>query len=177
MIRKVVENVFDPGLEPPLVVIGHDARAVRKALEGIAVRYVVNPSYAQGLSSSLKSGLAALGADVDGVLVCLGDMPRIAADDVRAIVDAFDPRRGAEIIVPTFEGKRGNPVLFARRFFPEMLEIQGDVGARHLIGAYGDHVREVPRDHAGVLFDIDTPDMLRKYRRRDVQAVPSGDRP
>ena len=168
MIRKVVENVLNAGLEPPLVVIGHDAQAVSGALEGIAVRYAINPSYAQGLSSSLKSGLAALGPDVDGVLVCLGDMPRVAADDVRAIVTAFDPAQGAEIIVPTFEAKRGNPVLFARRFFPEMLEIRGDVGARHLIGAYADHVREVPREHAGVLFDIDTPDMLQKYRRREV---------
>ena len=150
------------------MVIGHDARAVSEALEGIGVRYAINPSYAQGLSSSLKSGLAALGCDVDGALVCLGDMPRVTADDVNALVTAFDPAQGAEIILPTFKGKRGNPVLFARRFFSEMLEIRGDVGARHLIGAYADHVRDVPRDHAGILLDIDTPDMLQKYRRREV---------
>ena len=168
MIRKVVENLLGPGLEPPLVVIGHDAQAVSGALEGLALRYAINPSYAQGLSSSLKSGIAALGCDVDGALICPGDMPRIGADDVQALISAFDPAEGAEIIVPTFAGKRGNPVLFARRFFSEMLEIQGDVGARHLIGAYSDHVREVPRENAGILLDIDTADMLHKYRRRDV---------
>lgn len=168
MIRKVVENMCATGLEPPLVVLGHQAQAVSAVLEGLAVRYAINPSYAQGLSSSLKAGLVALGSDMDGVLVCLGDMPRVRPGDIQALLNAFDPAEGAEIIVPTFEGKRGNPVLFAQRFFSEILEIQGDVGARHLIGAYGDYVRDVPRDHAGILLDIDTPDMLQKYRRREI---------
>ena len=107
-----------------------------------------------------RSGLAALPETADGALVCLGDMPRVAAADIERLIDAFNPVEGRAIIVPTRHGKRGNPVLWAKRFFPEMQEIAGDVGARHLIGAYPESVAEVEMASDGVLTDIDTPQAL-----------------
>jgi molybdenum cofactor cytidylyltransferase len=83
----------------------------------------------------------------------------VRADMIDRLIGAFDPARGALIVVPTIEGKRGNPVLWSRRFFPELAGLEGDVGARNLIGTYGEAVAEVPAD-AAALLDIDTPEAL-----------------
>jgi molybdenum cofactor cytidylyltransferase len=98
--------------------------------------------------------------DCDGALICLGDMPRVAPADLNRLIAAFNPVEGRAICVPVRDGKRGNPVLWARRFFGEMQELAGDVGAKHLIGAHGESVAEVAMDSDGVLIDIDTPRAL-----------------
>ncbi|MGH6953720.1 MAG: nucleotidyltransferase family protein, partial [Alphaproteobacteria bacterium] len=113
-----------------------------------------------GLSGSLTAGLAAVPEDADGALVCLGDMPRVSARDLDRLIDAFNPTEGRAICVPTHHGKRGNPVLFARRFFTEMRAVSGDVGARHLIGEHEDVVAEIGMADEGVLIDVDSPDAL-----------------
>ena len=124
------------------------------------MKQVHNPSFADGLSTSLKAGLAALPSGVDGALICLGDMPQVSAEMIDRLIAAFDPDRSALIVVPTFEGKRGNPVLWSRRFFHELGALEGDVGARHLIGQFPDAVVEVPVTGQGAFFDIDTPEAL-----------------
>src|SRR4029077_8604145 len=125
-----------------------------------------NPAYASGMASSLKAGLSALPPDIDGVLVCLGDMPRIEPAVLDRLIAAFNPLEGRAICVPVWQGKRGNPVLWAKTFFPEMGSLAGDVGARHLIGQYAELVAEVPMPDDGVLLDIDTPEALLRYRQR-----------
>jgi molybdenum cofactor cytidylyltransferase len=98
------------------------------------------------------------------VVVALGDMPRVEAAAIDRLIAAFNPLEGRAICVPTWDGKRGNPVLFASRFLAEMQEIAGDVGARHLIGEYPELVVEVAMDETeaghGVLLDVDTPEAL-----------------
>jgi molybdenum cofactor cytidylyltransferase len=116
------------------VVTGHQRDQVEAVLKNLAVRLVHNPDFAQGLGSSLKAGIGAVPPEADGVVVCLGDMPQVDAALIDRLIAAFDPERGALVVVPTFEGKRGNPVLWSRRFFPDLMSIEGDVGARHLIG-------------------------------------------
>jgi molybdenum cofactor cytidylyltransferase len=113
-----------------------------------------------GLSSSLAAGLAALPDDAEGVVVGLGDMPRITSAQIDRLIAAFNPLEGRAICVPTVRGKRGNPVLFAARFVPERRDIGGDVGARHLIGEHQDQVAEVEIGDRGVLVDIDTREAL-----------------
>src|SRR5205085_11184095 len=125
-----------------------------------SVRIVHNPDFADGLGTSLKTGIGALPADVDGVIVCLGDMPQVDAALIDRLIGAFDPERGALAVMPTIEGKRGNPVLWSRRFFPELMAIEGDIGARHLIERYGEAVVEVPVAGKAALIDVDTPEAL-----------------
>jgi molybdenum cofactor cytidylyltransferase len=148
------------GLREVVVVTGHEQAAVEAALADLPVRYVHNPHYADGLSTSLKAGIAALGRKIDGALVCLGDMPRVTAGQLRQLVDAFDPTKGRSIIVPTHGGKRGNPVLWGREHFAAMQALAGDVGARHLIGQHETDVALVELDDAAPLLDIDTPEAL-----------------
>jgi molybdenum cofactor cytidylyltransferase len=160
MVRHVVEAVAASQAKPILVVTGHEREKVEAALQGLPVTFAFNPDYAQGLSTSVKCGLAALPAEVDGAVVCLGDMPKVAGGEIDRLIGAFNPVEGRAICVPTRRGKRGNPVLLARRFFPELMKVAGDIGARDLIAGHSDLVTEVEMDNDGVLTDIDTPQAL-----------------
>jgi molybdenum cofactor cytidylyltransferase len=160
LVRIVAEEVLASRARPVIVVTGHERERVEAALKGLDVRRVHNPNFAAGLSTSLKAGLAALPDDVDGAIVCLGDMPQVRVALIDRLIAAFDPERGALVVVPTIEGRRGNPVVWSRRFFPELAALEGDVGARHLIGRYPEAVVEVPVGDKAALVDVDTPEAL-----------------
>jgi molybdenum cofactor cytidylyltransferase len=160
MVAHAVDAMLGSRAGPVIVVTGHQADEVRAALGEREVVWAHNPDYASGLSSSLAAGLAALPDDAEGVVVGLGDMPRITSAQIDRLIAAFNPLEGRAICVPTVRGKRGNPVLFAARFVPEMREIGGDVGARHLIGEHAEEVVEIELDDDGALLDIDTPEAL-----------------
>lgn len=160
MVAHVADAVLTSEARAVIVVTGHEREKLTQALAGRDVTFVHNPDYAEGLSTSLRRGLAALPADIDGVVICLGDMPNVTPDHLNRLIDAFDPPAGRSICVPTFGGKRGNPVLWGRQYFKEILEVAGDVGARHLIGTYDDQVHEVSVPDSGVLLDLDTPQAL-----------------
>lgn len=157
MIRHTVSTVLASSLAQVIVVTGHDADDLRVALDGLGVMFAHNPDFATGMASSLKAGLATLPKDTDAVLVCLGDMPAVSHADIRNLVSAFDPDEQRAIIVPTHHGKRGNPVLFARQFFPEIATASGDTGARGLLDAWPEAIFEVEMKTAAVLADADTP--------------------
>jgi molybdenum cofactor cytidylyltransferase len=151
---------------PVIVVTGHQAAAVEQALAGLDVRIVHNPDFAEGLSTSLKVGIAALPGDVDGAIVSLGDMPRIEGRHLDRLIAAFSPKEGRGIVVPVHLGKRGNPVLFARVYFPELLAIEGDTGARHIIAASASEVAEVDLATDAIFLDIDTPEALERTKEK-----------
>jgi molybdenum cofactor cytidylyltransferase len=124
---------------------------------------VHNPNYAQGLSTSLKAGIAAAPPSVAGVLVLLGDMPLIAPGHLDQLIAAFRDR--AEfVIVPAHAGKRGNPVLWPRAFFAAMLGLEGDAGAKRLLATNADCVREVDLGTDAIFLDVDTAEALAQVR-------------
>ena len=165
IITRVVEQALAADLAEVIVVCGHQEAEVRAALAGQGVRFIPCPDYADGMSASLRCGLKALPGDVDAALVLLGDMPRVGTSLLRRMIAAFNPTEGRAIIVPSFQGKRGNPVLWDRRFFGEMTELHGDVGARHLIGEHAEMVTEIEAEDAGIFLDIDTPEAYRTLQR------------
>jgi molybdenum cofactor cytidylyltransferase len=160
MVARAVDAVAEAGFAPVVVVTGHQADEVRALLADRNVVFAHNPDFAAGISTSLRTGIATLPDGIDGALVSLGDMPRVRADHLRRLAGAFDPAGGCAICLPTRRGKRGNPVLWARRFFGEMTDISGDVGARHIIGEHADLVCEVEMDDDAVLIDVDSPEAL-----------------
>src|SRR3954447_13571083 len=166
MVARTATRLLSSRARPIVAVLGNQADAIDRALGKLPVQRVHNPAFADGLSTSLKCGLAALPPDIDGVIVCLGDMPLVAGRDLDRLIAAFNPLEGRAIVVPTRRGKRGNPVLWAKRFFPDMAELAGDVGAKHLIGEHAELVAEVEMDSDSVLVDIDTPDALAELRAR-----------
>ncbi|MBI2735206.1 MAG: NTP transferase domain-containing protein [Rhodospirillales bacterium] len=154
-----------------VVVLGNMADEVRAAIDKAIpaksrLRFVTNPDFADGLSTSVGVGIGALGKDIDAAIVQLGDMPGVGAPLLDRLMAAFSPVEGRSICVPTVAGKRGNPVLWARQFFPEMTKLSGDSGAKHLIGEHADLVCEVEMTGEAAVTDIDTPEALAAWRAR-----------
>ena len=165
MITRVVDALLATRARPVVVVTGHDDARVRAALANREVSFVHNPHHAEGMSTSLRAGINELGEDVDGALVCLGDMPRVRGAHIESLLGAFDPEDGRSICVPTWERRRGNPVLFAARYFPEMRLLEGDVGARSLLEKHAAAICYVPMADPGVTVDVDTPEALRSLTK------------
>jgi molybdenum cofactor cytidylyltransferase len=165
MVRRAAEAAASSHARPVIVVTGNEQGKVQAALRGCKTTFVHNPRFAEGMSTSLQAGLAALPANVDGALVCLGDMPLVTAAAIDRLIAAYNPLEGRAICVPTWNGKRGNPVLWDRRFFAAMADLAGDVGAKHLIGEHAELVAEVAMSDDAILTDIDTPEALAALRQ------------
>jgi len=165
MVVRAVDTALASQAGPVVVVTGHQADEVKTALAGRDVIFTHNPDYADGMSTSLRAAVKALPADADGALILLGDMPTIQPDHLNRLIAAFSPVEGRAIILPTANGKRGNPALFARRFFKEMQQVAGDMGARQIIAEHDDLVREVALDDDAIFLDVDTPEALAALER------------
>ena len=140
------------------VVTGHAADRVTATVAARNVRLIHNPDYADGMASSLRHGIESLPADVDGAVILLADMPLIHAVHIDALIEEFSARPG--IIVPTSNGKRGNPVLWPRSFFSEICAIQGDQGARQLLDRHADQITRLDLASEAIFTDVDTAEML-----------------
>jgi molybdenum cofactor cytidylyltransferase len=167
LVRRCAETLVEAGLSPIRVVLGHEAEAVRAALAGLDLSFVVNPDYENGLASSLAVGIAALEADgADAALVALGDMPLVTPAQLRALMNGLLAAEEPAIVMPTFEGRQGNPVIWERVFFDELKSLVGDRGAKSLLGLHADQVVAIEMEDAAVLADADTPDALARLRER-----------
>ena len=142
-------------LDGLIVVLGHEAAAIRARIDFGTAKVVLNPDYRAGQSTSLRTGLAALPPEAAAALFILGDQPLIGPAVFDALLAAFRDG-GAPIAMPTYDGQRGNPVLVARRLFPELAAITGDQGARGVIRAHSAEVREVPIAAPPPTDDLDT---------------------
>jgi molybdenum cofactor cytidylyltransferase len=169
MVRHVADAAAAAGLAGLYVVTGNAPEAVRAALDGIAFEEIPNPDFRNGLATSLAAGVRRLMQedDLDGAIILLGDMPLVTAGLITRLIAAFAPSEGHAICVPVLDGKRGNPILWSARFFPDMAGIQGDTGAKHLLGENAEWIAEVPVDDPAIFRDIDTPAALAALRGED----------
>ena len=156
MVRHVTEVVVASGLDQVIVVTGAQARAVEAALTGLPVELVRNESWSEGMSSSMRSGLRALSSEAQAVLIVLGDQPGLSAALLQSLVARYRATR-APIVAPVYRGRRGNPVIFDRALFPELLAVQGDRGGRALVVRSQERVERVEVDDPAVIMDIDSP--------------------
>ena len=157
VVARVAETALASAARPIVVVTGFAAPHIAEALRGLDVTCVHNPDFALGLSTSLRAGLAALPADCDGALILLGDMPLIEAGDLEALIAAFAAKDRNSICVPARRGRIGNPVLWGRAYFPDMMRLSGDVGAKRLLEIHRERITEVETISDGIFADIDTP--------------------
>jgi molybdenum cofactor cytidylyltransferase len=163
LLRWTVEAALQSDARPVIVVTGHEAAKIEAALRGLDVQFVHNPDYQTGLSASVKAGLSAAPPSADGALMLLGDMPQVSAALINRMLAAFSPADGRSICIATHQHRRGNPVLWARSFFPEIEALAGDAGAKSLLALHEELVCEIDADRA-VLRDIDTPEALAALR-------------
>lgn len=160
MVRHAAEAAIGSQVNSVMVVTGYESDNVEQALDGLDVSLVHNPDFEQGMSTSLKCGLVNLPEQVDGALICLADMPGVDRKHLDRLIDAFDPELERAVCVSSYGGRRGNPVLWGRFFFTEMMALSGDMGARKLLRRFGDMVLEVEMHNDAVLLDVDTPEEL-----------------
>lgn len=160
LVRQVAEAAKHSLASGVVVVLGHEADRVRGALAGLDLDFAYNRDYADGMASSIRTAVRSLGSKVSGVIFCLGDMPRVTTEAIDALIGAHRESPDCLAFQPAFGGRRGNPVLWAGRAFPELLSLSGAEGARPLLQRHRDQVREVPVNCPGILLDIDTPEDL-----------------
>ncbi|MGB0126510.1 MAG: NTP transferase domain-containing protein, partial [Rhodocyclaceae bacterium] len=161
MVRQVAGAALASRCMQVMVVTGHEAERLEAALDGLPVSVTHNATFAEGMAASLRCGIKALPRDVDGALILLGDMPRIGPADIDRLIDVFDPDHPA-IVVPERHGRRGNPVLWPRKYFAPILELRGDTGARGLLERFAAEVEAVQFDSEAIFADVDTPAALRE---------------
>lgn len=166
LVRRVAENVLSSRANPVLVVAGYDSDNLKHALAGCVITTVQNPDFRSGLSSSIRAGVGALPDGSDGALIVLGDMPGVSSSLINCMIGAFPAERGNAICVAARDGTRGNPVLFGRCFFPDLLALTGDEGAKRVIAANEGSVLTIEAHDDGPLLDIDTPEALADFLSR-----------
>lgn len=163
--KRVLSAALDPLLRVPLaeivVVIGHQRELFETLLADYPVQTVYNPDYGEGLSTSIRRGVATASAATAGYLFALGDMPRVKSATLAELCRVFCAAPPRSIVVPTHDRQRGHPVLFGRAYREELLRLEGDRGAKSLMQTYPHEVIEVPVGDPGILFDVDTPEAYR----------------
>lgn len=163
-VTHVARAAVATSLRPIIVVLGHQADQIRAAVMSLDVTFIVNPSYQDGQSTSLRAGLAALPRGVSGAIILLGDQPLVTAMQIERLV-ATAATSGAPIVAASYAGVRGNPVYFARSCFPELQAITGDVGGRGVVANHASEVALVEMDDYEAGFDLDEPEDYARLRR------------
>lgn len=161
ILQWVIDNAIASSLQRVVVVIGHRVDLIEPMLEGKDITVVINSDYQTGQSSSLKAGLRSLTGETEAVLFLLGDQPLVESETINSILSGYVTSK-SPIVLPMFNGKRGNPVLFSRETFSTLESLSGDCGARTLFQEYAGKILEVPVDDPNIHFDLDTED---DYRR------------
>ncbi|MBE0577081.1 MAG: molybdenum cofactor cytidylyltransferase [Desulfuromonadales bacterium] len=155
LLECIVDTALNSSLSKVVVVLGHRADELRPLLAGRDVTVVLNDDYQRGQSSSIQAGLRTVREDVDAALFLLGDQPLVTPETIDSILSAYAVSQGL-IVMPVFDGRRGNPVLFDRQTFDDIDSLTGDTGARLLFQDYANHIVEVPLHDPSVHFDVDT---------------------
>jgi molybdenum cofactor cytidylyltransferase len=155
MVERVVDAALESRLAGTTVVVGHEANGVRTLLANHPVHIVDNPSFAEGLSTSVRAALLAIGPDYDAAMFLLADQPFVTARLIDRLLDAFTAG-GGPIVRPEVDGRPGNPVLFSAPLFPELLRETGDRGGRDVIRRHAGEVCLVAIDDAKACVDIDS---------------------
>lgn len=166
LLRRMARCLLAAPLGEVIVTLPPEHEARRSVLEGLNVVIVPVPDCAEGMAASIRAGIGALSPRSEGVLLALADMPALTQAHLVPLLDAFEPEAGAAICRPTSaSGAPGHPVLFSRRFFPELAALKGDRGARALLARHPDLVRGVPMPDDACTLDLDTPDAWREWER------------
>ena len=157
ILEQTIAHVREAEVEETVLVLGASAVSIQERLPVALLaklKIVVNEAYAQGMASSLKEGISALDSAIDAALIILGDQPFVRSQTYDRIIHAYR-RSPARIVIPSYQGSRGNPVLIDRSLFSEVMDLKGDVGCRSIFNQHLGEIVEVEVEDPGVLLDID----------------------
>ena len=163
VIEQTVLSLKNADISEIIVVTGARSAEIQNALKGHKVTFVHNEDYLAGMAGSLAAGVSALSPETTQTLICLGDMPFVAPDSYKSLIDASNSVSEASIFAPRFKGKRGNPILWRDTHFEALKALSGDIGGRHIIQDHKNAVCDVAAEDPGILIDLDTPEALAQF--------------
>ena len=163
LVQHVLDNVQRSGVGEIILVLGHSAAAIQRELKLEGAKVVVNENFLQGMGTSLKSGLARVDSQVQAALIILADQPFVRPETLDQLIAAHERTR-AQIVIPTYRGFRGNPVLLDRSVFPEVMGLSGDIGCRAIFGEHQDGIVKLEVGDVGILLDIDQKSDYESFR-------------
>lgn len=165
-IERIIRVIGQSRVGRTIVVLGHHADQLRGQIEHLPVEVVINPDYRSGQLSSLQAAIRYISNDdrCDGMLVHLVDHPFIDVALVDALIESFFETKKM-IVVPSYKGKRGHPVIFSRELFGELLNAPLDQGAKAVVNAHRQETLEIEWHDEGITLDIDTPELYRQHVR------------
>jgi molybdenum cofactor cytidylyltransferase len=163
-LESILASLRESGISRIVVVLGHHAEEIRRALNPEGAEVVVNKDYGLGQTSSLQAGLRALVTpDLDAVVLCLVDHPAVSAATIGKLIAGFHESPSA-VVIPTFQNQRGHPVLIARALFDELMQLGPQTGANTIIRKYRGETRLVKTSDSGILLDVDDPETYRQLQ-------------
>ena len=165
LIAHVVDQILQCNVDEVIVVLGHEAENVKATLKNLNLKFVANETYQEGMATSIHVGVKNANAQTDGFMICLSDLPLIEPIEYRRLIDAFlldNQTNKQPIVVPVYNGQRGNPVIFASYYKEEILHHKRKEGCRGVVKHNPQHVHEVIMDQDHVLKDIDTEEDYKK---------------
>ena len=165
-IRRCVRTVLAAGVQECVVVTGHQGREVARAVLDLPVAVQPNLRYEDGQMRSVAAGVAALAQATDAILVCLGDMVLLEPGDLRELMAVYEAHPECSIVIPRFEGARGNPIVFAASYAPEVAAGRRLIGCRKLAQQYPEETWYHEASHDRFTCDMDTPDDYRRMLTR-----------
>jgi len=165
LLEHCFETLLRSEVQELVVVLGIRNKGAKNLFRGRKVKVVINPYSYRGMSTSICRGLTALRSRSDGILIALGDQPLLKTTTIHALIHAFQKGKGG-IIIPSFQGRRGHPVIFHRRYKKELLGLKGDVGGKFVLGRHPQQVQAIRVKSIGVVADVDTWQDYKKGQER-----------
>lgn len=157
LLEQAIDNLLNSSVDETIVVLGHKAEEITTKIANKPVKVVINPDYQQGMSTSIVAGLIMVDPRSRAVMLALGDQPLVASRTINQLIEAFNKNRKG-IAVPTYQGKRGHPIIFDIKYKAELFKLKGDIGGREIIQNHPKDVSMVAVDSESVISDIDTKD-------------------
>ncbi len=155
MVEQTIDNLLGSGVSEVIVVLGHKAEEVRKRIVSRPVKMAVNPTYRQGMGTSIAAGLKFVDSRAQAVMLTLADQPFINSQTINRLIEEFESHNKG-IAIPTYKGRRGHPLIFSIKYKTQLSRLKGDIGGREIIKRHPEDVLEVAVDCEGIVFDIDT---------------------
>jgi len=158
LLRRTAETLLASKLQEIVVVLGHQAEKAGEILDGLPLTFIYNEAYRDGQMTSVYQGLLSLSQPCDGVMICLSDQPLLETEDVNTLIDVFGKRSHGSVLVPTYEGKRGNPIVIDYSHRQEILNGERNLGCKKLIENNPELVSSFEMTNNHVVVDLDTPE-------------------
>jgi molybdenum cofactor cytidylyltransferase len=166
ILEHVLDNLLNSQVGEVILVLGHEAERIRQKVPAQKIMVVINRHYKEGMSTSIRTGLMAMDKKAEAFMVVLADQPAISKGIFNRLIQSFEGARPEKsIVLPTYRGTRGHPVLLGMKYKEEALRLKGDVGCRQILVNHPEDILEIEVDSDVVLYDIDTPEDYRDQRK------------